>query len=98
MQRIWRKWSTQYPSDLHNRTKWTKKKDNVAVGTMVVLKEDNLPPLRWPLARVTEVHAGADGNIRVVTVRTRDGSYRRAISKICVLPIRENTSTPAEEN
>ena len=79
-------------SDLHNRTKWTKKKDNVAVGTMVLLKDENLPSLKWQLGRVSEVHPGADGIIRVVTVRTKDGSYQRAISKICILPIRDNFS------
>ncbi|XP_055527010.1 uncharacterized protein LOC129719642 [Wyeomyia smithii] len=89
-QQLWKKWSTQYLSDLHNRTKWTKKRDNVAVGTMVLLKDDNAPPLKWKLARVTKIFAGTDGNIRVVTVRTKDGCFDRGISKICVLPIRDN--------
>lgn len=97
-QRLWKKWSEQYLSNLHNRTKWTRQRNNIVVGTMVVLKEDNLPPLKWQLARVTDVHPGSDGNIRVVTVRTKDGSYRRAISKICVLPIRDNISLVEEEN
>ncbi|XP_058840265.1 uncharacterized protein LOC131695765 [Topomyia yanbarensis] len=95
---LWKKWSTQYLSNLHNRTKWTRQKDNIRVGTMVVLKEENLPPLKWHLARVTEIQTGPDGNVRVVKVRTKDGSYQRAISKICVLPIRDNISLPTEEN
>ncbi|XP_062703581.1 uncharacterized protein LOC134286035 [Aedes albopictus] len=97
-QRLWKKWSEQYLSNLHNRTKWTRQRNNIAVGTMVVLKEENLPPLKWQLARVTEVHPGSDGNIRVVTVRTKDGSYQRAISKICVLPIRDNFPSGEGEN
>ncbi|XP_053691014.1 uncharacterized protein LOC128739545 [Sabethes cyaneus] len=96
LQRIWRKWSTQYLSDLHNRTKWTRQRNNLFVGTMVLVKEDNLPPLKWALGRVTHVTKGADGNIRVVTVKTKDGSYTRAISKICVLPIRDNDQIGAE--
>ncbi|XP_062537792.1 uncharacterized protein LOC134206116 [Armigeres subalbatus] len=97
VQYLWRKWSTQYLSNLQNRTKWTKKRNNVRVGTMVVLKDENQPPLNWLLGRITEVHTGADGNIRVVTVRTKDGSYKRAISKICILPIRDNVES-SEEN
>lgn len=97
-QQLWKKWSQLYLSDLHNRTKWTVSRNNVVVGTMVVLKEENQPPLKWLLGRVTEVHAGRDGNVRVVTVKTRDGSYRRAISKICVLPIRDNVIVPNGEN
>ncbi|XP_058817069.1 uncharacterized protein LOC131680368 [Topomyia yanbarensis] len=95
---LWKKWSTQYLSNLHNRTKWTRQRDNIRVGTMVVLKEENLPPLKWHLARVTEIQTGPDGNVRVVKVRTKDGSYQRAISKICVLPIRDNISLPTEED
>ncbi|XP_053692086.1 uncharacterized protein LOC128740561 [Sabethes cyaneus] len=90
VQLMWKRWSTQYLSDLHNRTKWTRKRDNVKIGTMVLLKEENLPPLKWLLGRITDIHPGSDGNVRVVTVRTKDGSYRRAISKICVLPISDN--------
>ncbi|XP_039434837.1 uncharacterized protein LOC120416979 [Culex pipiens pallens] len=92
MQTLWRKWSQQYLSDLNNRTKWAKQKENVKVGTMVLLKEDNQQPMSWPLGRITHIHPGQDGNVRVVTVRTKDGSYNRGISKICVLPIRDNDS------
>ncbi|XP_058817169.1 uncharacterized protein LOC131680475 [Topomyia yanbarensis] len=89
-QQLWKKWSTQYLSNLHNRTKWTQQRDNIRVGTMVVLKEENLPPLKWQLARVTEIQQGPDENVRVVKVQIKDGSYKRAISKVCVLPIRDN--------
>ncbi|XP_058827429.1 uncharacterized protein LOC131687365 [Topomyia yanbarensis] len=97
-QHLWKKWSTQYLSNLHNRTKWTRQRDNIRVGTMVVLKEENLPPLKWQLARVTEIQQGPDQNVRVVKVQTKDGSYKRAISKICVLPIRDNFISSTEEN
>ncbi|XP_038106475.1 uncharacterized protein LOC119766147 [Culex quinquefasciatus] len=90
------KWSNLYLSDLHNRTKWTKQKNNVAVGTMVLLKDENLPPLKWQLGRVSDIHPGADGNIRVVTVRTKDGSYQRAISKTFLRKGRTRTPPTAE--
>ncbi|XP_058816746.1 uncharacterized protein LOC131680030 [Topomyia yanbarensis] len=89
-QQMWKKWSTQYLSDLHNRTKWTRQRDSVAEGMMVLLKDENTSPLKWNLGRVVKIFYGADGNIRVVTVRTKDGCFDRAISKICVLPIRDN--------
>ncbi|XP_062541004.1 uncharacterized protein LOC134209035 [Armigeres subalbatus] len=92
---IWRRWSTDYLSSLQSRNRWTRSRDNLTVGTMVLLKEDNVPPLKWRLGRVTEVHPGADGNVRVVTVRTKDGSYRKEVSKICILPIRDGQ--PAAE-
>ncbi|XP_055633327.1 uncharacterized protein LOC129773709 [Toxorhynchites rutilus septentrionalis] len=97
VQQIWRKWKTHYLSDLHNRTKWTQKRDNLIVGTMVLVKDDNLPPQKWCLGRIAETIPGSDGIIRVVTVRTNDGLLKRGISKICVLPVRDNCSPPIAE-
>ena len=90
VRRIWEKWSTQYLSTLHSRTKWTRQRNNLAVGTMVLLREENLPPLKWQLGRVTDVRVGNDVNVRVATIRTKDGTYERGISKICILPIEDN--------
>lgn len=90
IQSIWSRWSTQYLSTLHNRTKWTRQHGNLAVGTLVLIKEDHLPPLKWLLGRVIQTHVGVDGNVRVVSVRTINGIFTRAISKICPLPVRSD--------
>lgn len=57
------------------------------VNSVVLLREDNRPPLQWRIGRVTEVQPGADGVIRVATVRTVDGSFKRAVRQLCPLPI-----------
>ncbi|XP_062542374.1 uncharacterized protein LOC134210340 [Armigeres subalbatus] len=80
LQHIWKRWSTQYLSSLHARTKWSRLRNNILVGTMVLLREDNLPPLRWRMGRVSEIHPGKDGNIRVVKVRTKDGDFPKYVS------------------
>ena len=98
LQLLWRKWSTLYLSDLHNRTKWTRQRNNIAIGTMVLLIDERLPPLKWRLGRVIEIFSGPDNNIRVVNVRTQEGTYQRGITKICVLPIRDNDRSADEEN
>ncbi|XP_058840617.1 uncharacterized protein LOC131696100 [Topomyia yanbarensis] len=92
LRRLWKQWTKDYLSGLHPRTKWTRIRDNISIGTMVLLKEDNLPPLKWKYGRITNIIRGDDDNIRVVDVRTVDGEYRRAISKICVLPTRQPTT------
>ncbi|XP_062535152.1 uncharacterized protein LOC134204341 [Armigeres subalbatus] len=98
VQQFWKKYRTQYLSDLQNRVKWTKLKNNIAIGTMVLLKEENVPPLRWPLGRVVKVFPGTDGNIRVVTVRTQNGCFDRGITKVCPLPIGDNENLPQNSN
>jgi hypothetical protein len=55
------------------------------------LKEDNLPPLQWALGRVTEVHPASDNVVRVVTVQTASGKFKRAARNLCPLPYEENT-------
>ncbi|XP_062714020.1 uncharacterized protein LOC134290830 [Aedes albopictus] len=87
LRRLWKRWTSEYLSGLQPRTKWTREKDNIVIGTLVLVKDDGLPPLKWRYGRVTHIFRGDDGNIRVVVVKTKDGEYRRAISKICVLPI-----------
>lgn len=43
-QTFWKRWSTEYLPQLHKRGKWLSKKDT-RVGSLAILREDNLPPL-----------------------------------------------------
>ncbi|GFU35501.1 integrase catalytic domain-containing protein [Trichonephila clavipes] len=42
------------------RNKWQFEKNNVAVGCLVLLKENDLPPCKWTMARILEVIYGTD--------------------------------------
>jgi hypothetical protein len=86
LQVFWKRWSADYLHDLHQRQRWQKTTPNLQLGEVVLLKEDNSPPLHWPLAIITEVHPGSDGKVRVVTLKTPQGIFKRPISKICPLP------------
>ncbi|GFW80640.1 integrase catalytic domain-containing protein [Trichonephila clavipes] len=76
-----------YLSELQQRNKWQFKKQNVKVGDLVVIIEDNMPTFKWPLGRITEIYSGSDALIRVVKVKTQFGEYKRAISRVCLLPM-----------
>ncbi|XP_026482866.1 uncharacterized protein LOC113391116 [Ctenocephalides felis] len=56
--RFWKLWSTQYLSTLQRRNKWAKTQVNVKVNDLVLIKEDNSPPLQWPTGRVMEIKIG----------------------------------------
>ena len=86
VQRFWRSWSNDYLNTLQQRSKWRQNVNNIKIGTLVLLKEDNVPPMNWQLARVIGVHPGQDNLVRVVSVRTNNGVVRRAINKVCPLP------------
>jgi len=89
VQLIWKRWHMNYLSHLQNRSKWTLEKDNLKVGTMVLIKDDNLPCLKWAIGRITEVFYGKDDKIRVCNVKTSSGVLKRPVTKLCVLPIEE---------
>lgn len=68
------------------RTKWKLEGRNLKINDMVLVKEENTPPLKWAIGRITEVTTGEDGHVRVVNVKTANGQKKRAITRICKLP------------
>ena len=87
---FWKRWSTEYFTSLRRYTKWHHPSRNAKVGDIVLLREDGLVPTKWPLARVTQVHSGSNGFVRVVTLKTRTGTYKRPTTKIALLLPSEN--------
>lgn len=86
-QHFWARWSKEYVSELQVRTKWRTHHDVLKLDTLVLVKEDNLPPLKWKLGRIVAVFPGADGVNRVADIKTATGTVRRSFSKICPLPV-----------
>ncbi|XP_018405946.1 PREDICTED: uncharacterized protein LOC108782223 [Cyphomyrmex costatus] len=84
-QNLWERWNKEYISELQQKTKWRVPFPPLAINTLVLLKEDHLPPAKWRLGRVMEVHPGSDGVPRVASVRTSTGIVRRVFSKLCPL-------------
>ncbi|XP_049873640.1 uncharacterized protein LOC126372107 [Pectinophora gossypiella] len=86
-QSFWHVWHKQYLSLLNNRPKWHHNQPNIEEGALVLLKDERSAPLSWPLARVTKLISGPDQRVRVAEVKTSCGMSRRAINKLCILPI-----------
>ncbi|XP_059056144.1 uncharacterized protein LOC131850012 [Achroia grisella] len=88
VQHFWDRWTREYLSRLQQRPKWTKRHNNdIKIGDLVIVKDENLPPGKWSLARIIDVHPGDDGLIRVVSLRCRNSVIKRPLIKICRLPI-----------
>ena len=64
---------------------------------MVIIRDDNLPSLKWRLGRITELHPGRDDVIRVVLVRVADSTIKCPISKICILPIEQEVNITTDK-
>ncbi|XP_038106708.1 uncharacterized protein LOC119766311 [Culex quinquefasciatus] len=87
-QHFWSRWHREYLTTLQQRYKWSTQTSNLVKGSLVLLREDSLPMLKWPMGRIVDVHPGADGIVRVASVRLPTGTVsRRAVSRLCVLPV-----------
>ena len=90
---FWAKWSLEYLHELQLRQKWQHGTEPIAENDIVLMKENNTPPLHWPLARVTHVHPGSDNVSRVVTIQRSDGrELQRPVVKLCRLPLDSSSS------
>ena len=76
------RWKKEYLPTQQRRNKWTSLTENLEVGDLVLMTEDNSPLMRWPLARVTKVIHGKDGVVRVMDVLTTNGLFRRPAVKL----------------
>ncbi|KAJ8963713.1 hypothetical protein NQ314_005434 [Rhamnusium bicolor] len=93
LQHFWKRWQREYIAELQSRLKWkTSFSMLLKIDSLVLLKDDDQPPLMWKLGRVTGLHPGTDNIIRVATVKLSNGSeVRRVVSKLCVLPLESDS-------
>ena len=71
------RWSTDYLLSLQPKAKWLKQTANINVGDIVIC---------WKLGRIINTHAGEDGLVRVITIKTERQTIKRPIRKIHLLP------------
>ena len=83
---FWEIWQTEY---IRNLPPLKRKNDNhsLAVGSIVLIKEEGKPRIEWPLALILKLIPGRDGLIRAVQLKTARGNFTRAIKKLVRLEI-----------
>ena len=64
---FWCRWRREYLLSLQQRQWWTVSRNDVGVGDIVIIKDDNSPRSHWQLARVCAVNRSSD--TRVCTVK-----------------------------
>lgn len=97
---FWRSWNSDFISSLRmmNRQKWLKVEDNVEIGQVVLVVDNNLPPSHWQIGRIVEIQPSKDGLVRTVVLEVASkknggGKYTkkttkliRSVQKLCILP------------
>ncbi|KAH0815220.1 hypothetical protein GEV33_007571 [Tenebrio molitor] len=83
-QHFWYRWQREYLVQNINRFKQLRGSGSrpstpaLEVGSIVILVEDNTPPLQWKLGRIVELHPRSDGVVRVVSAKLQQGKVARA--------------------
>lgn len=93
LQDIWKRWRAEYLSQLTARSKWRGPHNNININDVVIVHNENLPPGKWIIGRVVELHPGKDGYVRVVTLKTKSGYMRRPIIKLSLLTSEQDDPT-----
>ncbi|XP_066599989.1 uncharacterized protein [Prorops nasuta] len=84
-QDFWKRWHIEYLNELQRRQKWAKPGTQIKPGMIVIVIDKQQSCMRWPLGRIIDVHPGEDGIVRVVTVRTSAGIFKRNSTLLCPL-------------
>lgn len=88
-QEFWKVWKNEYLVRLQQRSKWHTQTPNVQPNQLVLVIDDNIAPTYWKMGRISTIHPGTDGLVRVVTVSFGPNKAPRKlpVTKICALPL-----------
>lgn len=82
-----RRWRADYLNTLQERKKWRREKENVKIGQLVLLVNENAPPAACALGRIIELRKSRDNLVRNVVEKTSTSTFVRPVQKICVVPV-----------
>lgn len=85
---FWKRWVREYLPTLTRRTKWFGEVQPIEPGSLVMIVDDTKRN-GWIRGRVLEVVIGQDGRIRQALVQTSGGVFRRPVSKLAVLDLKD---------
>ncbi|XP_073334837.1 uncharacterized protein [Pagrus major] len=83
---FWIHFIRNYLPSLQTRSKWQQDTDDLTVGTIVLIVDQQLPRALWPVGKVTAVISGSDGKVRTAQVQVKDKMYTRAVARLIRLP------------
>jgi hypothetical protein len=66
---FWKRWQAEFLQTLQPRQKWQQETPNLSPGDIVIVKDENSPRCKWPLARVEEAIESSDHKVRKLLLR-----------------------------
>ena len=90
---FWNCFIHRYLPALQVRQKWLKEKEDLSVGTVVMIVDPQAPRAHWLIGIVNAVYPGADGRVRSAEVKVKDRTYHRPVARLIRLP-----ALPSDDN
>ena len=87
--RFWSVWQADYLRSLPHSVRKFKSRGRLQIGSVVLVREDNVPRLRWLTGVVERLHPGRDGVVRAADVRTTRGVRTRPVQRLHDLELLE---------
>ncbi|KRZ82833.1 hypothetical protein T08_4719 [Trichinella sp. T8] len=85
MEHLWSRWKREYLVTLSAHGKWRQLQQQVRVGDIVLVAEQNLPRSQWALGRITELQDGIDGVARSARVKISNGMITISVRSLILV-------------
>ena len=97
LNRFWERFRSEYLTSLREReTTTSQRTPNLKIGDVVLIKENNVSRMEWPLGRVIRLITSEDEVTRGAVLQTKYGVRKRPINKLCPMEIRQDDSETTE--
>jgi len=85
-QLFWKYW---YKDIINSQIRPKGSQNNIKyqLNDLVLIKDSNVPSMKWKLGRIIVLHYGRDNKIRNVTIKTSSTELQRHVAYICKLPV-----------
>lgn len=85
--RFWKRWSNVYLQWFKSMSKWKHRDNSIKKKSLLLILDGQYPLTKWLLGRILDVHPGADGLVRVASVKTSLSTFKSPVAKLCPLPL-----------
>ena len=82
LSRFWAVWQADYLKNLPHSVRKFKSRGRLQIGSVVLIREDNVPRLSWLMGVVERLHPSSDGVVRSADVRTVRGVRTRPVQRL----------------
>lgn len=93
LEHFWKLWRQDYIVNLPPVVKGFNQKCKIDVDSVVLIREEKIPRLQWPIGVIVKVYPGRDGLIRSGDVRTKKGVFNRSIQTLHDVEINNKLDT-----